>query len=140
MSRQSLQTLSCLNVPDSNTLIKLQKQETGRLETSGTSEVWHSSSDAAYRSRHHQVGLGVEVTAEDIVTVTLQSLQTLPLQKQINIWHQSVATSENRVLSSPADSNQQHLTELLSQIFSVLSSDAETSRLESDDQETSEIP
>lgn len=32
------------------------------------------------------------------------------------------------------------LTELLSQIFSVLSSEAETSRLESEDQETSEIP
>lgn len=32
------------------------------------------------------------------------------------------------------------LTELLSQILSVLSSEAETSRLESDDQDTSEIP
>lgn len=100
VSRQSLQTLSCLNVPDSNTLIKLQKQkETGRFETSGTSAVWPSSGEAAYRSRHHQVGLGVEVTAEDIVTVTLQSLQTLPLQTQRNIRHQSVVTSVNSVLS-----------------------------------------
>ena len=32
------------------------------------------------------------------------------------------------------------LTEQLSQILSVLSSEAETSRLESDDQDTSEIP
>lgn len=32
------------------------------------------------------------------------------------------------------------LTELLSQILSVLSSEADTSRLESDDQDTSEIP
>lgn len=36
--------------------------------------------EAAHRSRHHQVGLRVEVTAEDVVAVTFQSLQALPLQ------------------------------------------------------------
>ena len=36
----------------------------------------------AHRSRHDQVGLRVEVAAEDVVTVALQGLQTLPLNTQ----------------------------------------------------------
>lgn len=44
------------------------------------------SGDTAYRSRHHQVGLRVEVTAEDVVTVTLQRLQTLPLRRQTDVY------------------------------------------------------
>lgn len=39
-----------------------------------------NSGEATHRSGHHQVGLRVEVTAEDVVAVTFQSLQALPLQ------------------------------------------------------------
>ncbi len=87
VSWQSLQTFSCLNIPDTNTLIKLETHRHTQASfnekmfvcTQSECLCWGS---AAYRSRHHQVRLRVEVTAENVVTVTLQSLQTLPLQRQ----------------------------------------------------------
>ena len=141
MSRQSLQALSCLHVPDTNTFIKLWRQNQGNgLTRTRTNQNQDQTGPGpcltSYRSRHHQVGLRVEVTAEHIVTVTLQSLQTLPLERHT----EDTQSVQAQVPSSGPTFLVLGLTELLSQIFRVLSSEAETSRLESEDQETSEIP
>lgn len=81
MSGQSLETLPRLDVPDANALVELQTDRESESESG-----WRGcrraadGAEAAHRSRHHQVGLRVEVTAEDVVAVTFQSLQALPLQ------------------------------------------------------------
>lgn len=129
-----------------------------------------------YRARDDEVGLGVEVTAKDVVTVPLQGFQTLSLKPSIVRLSYSQQLFQHRAHSSltthllpsgaardqlvprlPLDSHAaesplvyahrlcqeggpEQLTELTSQIFRVLSSEAETRRLESDDQATSDIP
>lgn len=81
VSRQSLETLPRLDVPDANALVELQTDRESESQSgSGGCRRAADGAEAAHRSGHHQVGLRVEVTAEDVVAVTFQSLQALPLQ------------------------------------------------------------
>lgn len=79
MSRQCFQTFPSLHVPYPHTLIKLEAKKTAKPNRlfkslllvnilTGVLDL-HSIS---HRSRHDEVGLGVEVAAEHIVAVAFQ--------------------------------------------------------------------
>lgn len=107
MSRQSLETLPCLDVPDANALVELQadRQTVSQTSLRGCRPA-ADTAEAAHRSRHHQVGLRVEVTAEDVVAVTFESLQALPLQAETRVsldFH--TTTTQDYIHPSSANNN-----------------------------------
>lgn len=95
MSRQRFQALPGFHVPYPHALVKLRGKEkqtfivlflpsptaTGMFLSTGYNICFPSDAADTHRSRHDEVGLGVEVAAEDVVAVTFQRFQALALDQ-----------------------------------------------------------
>lgn len=88
MSRQRFQTLPRLHVPYPDAFVELRKKQwrfgrgnAGQFRPLPATTP-HPPRRAAgtHRARHDEVGLGVEVAAEDVVAVAFQGFQTLSLK------------------------------------------------------------